>query len=110
MNYQATWNIKNYDASTNMNLQVNYTTNSNKQINNVNLNANPYGSTPDEFSISNTQKSTTGNNIHITFTTTQTNKVKVGPVSYNSTSVTNWTIDLNTCDGLATTSYKTNLP
>lgn len=107
MSFSASWNIKKYDASTNMNLQVNYSTNSSQKLTGVSLSANPYGTIPDQFSLTSTQISANGDNIHMTFTTSQTNTVSLGITNYSTTSVTKWTVDLNTCSGLATTSYAT---
>lgn len=110
MNFQDTWNKPNYDGGTGLNIQVNYGTNNYQLIQNITVNALPYGSTPDQFGISNMQTSNLGDNISITFNTTQTNVLNIGGINFNNTTVTNWTINLNTCNHTQTTSYNSSPP
>jgi hypothetical protein len=104
--FTETWNNYNYDGGTDMHWSTNYATNGSGQVGGVTVQNSPFGPTPDKFLPGNPYVTVNGDNIHIAVTTTQTNTVSIMGITLNSTTVTDWNIDINTCDHTSSTSYR----
>jgi hypothetical protein len=91
----CTTDIEGYDGDTNMQSRVTYYSTLGK-ISKAKLEMTPYGDTPNEYSMGNidyTYNADGSLNIHVT--TSQTNTFSLGFIDLNSTTITNWDININ---------------